>query len=84
MRNRLITFAGFLAAICLLLGWIRTILRPTFEFGSGSGGIGAVSAGGLSILLLLLTILGLVLAGLWTVVRALVHALIRKTDRPNP
>ena len=76
MRDRLITFLGFLAAICLLLYWTWTLLRPTFESvrDSGSGGIGAVSAGGF--LLLPLTILGLALVGLWTVIRAIVHALL--------
>ena len=81
MTNRLITFLGFMAAICLLLWWISTILRPTFEYGSGSGGIGAVSTGGFSIVSLLLAMVGLLLTGLWTVVRAIVDAVFKKTTR---
>jgi hypothetical protein len=81
MRHRLITVLGFLAALCVLVWWISMIVRPIFE--TGSGGIGAVSSGVSGPLLLLLTILGLALVGLWTLVRAGVHAVLRITRSRN-
>ena len=78
MRNRLITFVGVLVAICLLL-WL-TLPNLQLGFGverTGSGGIGAVSADISGLVLLLVTILGLALVGLWTVVRAIVRRVTR-------
>jgi hypothetical protein len=79
MRNRLITFAVLLVAICLLLWLTLPVWRLAFGVEqTGSGGIGAASAGISELMLLLVTILGLALVGLWTLVRAIVRGVLGK------
>jgi hypothetical protein len=75
-----VTFV-FLLGLTLLCGWCYSLFRPTFESGAGSGGIGAVSGGGVSVLLFLLILLGLGLVGLWTVARAICRRVLRRDTR---